>query len=287
MYFQIGDIEFNELMGFSSLEINHGAKVAQMPRSNNKARLQQTGVELQGLSISATLHRGFIEPQDIIDRIKSYVEASEVINVIDGNGKFYGRFVILSLKESIETLATDGTKISVAISFDLLEFFEDDKESSESITARNQAAALEENKPFKVIRKPTPNTPLIESLQILSIGNGNSNDSIGLVNLAATNPTQSQSLLGTVKVKMEKAVESYTETITLINQKEDEFNAISADFKDDVQETLILATSLKNAAESQDLSGALNFSSSLANTLLNLKTSQRSLDVQAILRKKL
>ena len=233
------------------------------------------------------LNRGFVEPQTIIDQLEEYVEKSAIVNFIDGSGTFIGRFVIPSISETVTTLDVDGTKIAVELSIKLIEYYEDNQAGSEAKTAINNASALEENNPIRILREPTAATPLLQSLQSVSVGRANSNDSIALAGIAATNPIQAKSLMSRIKVKMQKGVDAYSQGLETVRKDAAKFEAVSSSFEDDLEETLILSTSLKNSAQDQDLTAVLGFSEALANQLVTLDSSQRILDIRAITRKKL
>ena len=285
MYFQIGDLIFSNLLGFSGLSINRGGKIQEISRANNKAILQKTGTELQTLSISINVNRQFADVDAITNQLNDYSENGTIVSVLDGTGFYYGRFIVMTVSQSVQTLDVDGAKIAVGLSIELKEYAEDNKESDEVIAARNSATALEENKPIRILQKAIPVTPLSSVLDLSLEGKSNSLASIELVNAAVSNPSQLQTLMQKAKVKIDSAAKAYPKGLNEVRANQTKFENAASGYEDDLEELTIIANSMKNALEVQDLNSAVGFSEAMLNQINVTANSQRPLDIRAITRK--
>jgi len=287
MYAQLGNIQFDGLFGFSAMSQNTAEKYAEMPRIESKSDLQHIGTELETIPLTITLHREFQEPQPIIDQLREWSNAGEILPFLDGNGKVYGQFVITTLAENILVMDTDGTKIVVTVNIELKEYFDSDKDATEAVNAKKSALALEENKPVRVSSLTTQSTPLLQTLTITAEAKNNSIDSVELVALASEAPDQKDSLLLKTKTKMASAVAGFSDALNKVEDNLIKFNNASVNFKSDLEAILVASEALRFAAENKDLTNAVLSSDLLATRIDNLNVSLLPLNTLAILRRNL
>lgn len=285
MYFQLGELQFSNLLGLGSFNQTVGGRFPDSPRIGNKSDIQFTGEELERISFNIPLHREFIEPQPFIDQIRGYLSDGVAVPFVDGNGKVYGNFVVVSIGETSQILDVDGTKIAVSLSVELKEFVNDDIEATEAIELRSAAGALEENTPPEIRTISASPTPLAETLNVVAVAKTNSIDSIELKELAVNVPDQSGSLMSRIKVKMTTAVDSLTKALETVEKEKFKFDSASANFFQDLTNFQRSATELKDAAESQDLTALANASETLGQRMAAVDVSIAPLNVLAIIRK--
>lgn len=286
-YAKIGDIEFKGLLGFGSFNRSTAGRFPELARIGRKPKTQATGAELETFTISIPIHREFEDPEAIAAILRGYNQNGSIVPFIDGAGTYFGKFVVLSVSEEVGILDIDGSKISVNLSIELREYVDADSETTEAISARNSAAALSENSPQETSNVTTSSTLFLETLSATATGQANVNDSLPLVNAAAVNPSQKDSLLTKVKIKMEAAIDSFNTAVDKVREVSGAFEQASSDFEFDLEGIITTANSLKVAAQNGDLTGALNHSQNMIAKAGRLDNSKRPLDRLAITRKTL
>ena len=141
MYAQLGNIRFEQLKGFSSLEETFGVNYAQHERISGKPRLEAIGDLLDTISFSMYLHSDFTDPEADISALKKSLTDREVLPLILGNGTIVGNFVIPNFSKTTEFTDPSGNIISATLSVELLEYFDDNTIDSLNKSAINKAFA--------------------------------------------------------------------------------------------------------------------------------------------------
>lgn len=126
MYAQLGNIKFEGVKGFSSLEEVFGTNYAQHERIKGKPRLEAVGSNLDTISFTMKLHSSFTNPEEDIEALRLNLINKEILPFVLGNGNVVGNFVISTMTKS--TIFTDpvGNLIEASLSVSLLESFSED-----------------------------------------------------------------------------------------------------------------------------------------------------------------
>lgn len=141
MYAQLGNIRFEGLKGFTSLEETFGVNYVQHELIKNKPRLERTGDVLDTISFSMVLHSEFTDPEADIDVLRTAMKNGEILTLILGNGKVVGNFVIPNFTKTTEFTDAVGNLISVTLSVELLESYSEDPLRDSKNSAKNSAFA--------------------------------------------------------------------------------------------------------------------------------------------------
>lgn len=141
MYAQLGNIRFEGLKGFSSLEETYGVNYAQHERIKSKPRLERVGDILDSISFEMYLHAQFTDPEEDIRVMREAMQSGEILTLILGNGSIVGDFVIPNFTKTTEFTDTSGNIISANISVELLECFNENRLEESKKQAVNSAFA--------------------------------------------------------------------------------------------------------------------------------------------------
>jgi phage protein U len=142
MHAQLGNIQFDGLKGFSSFEQSYATRYAQIPLIDGKPRLQRIGDELDEVSFSMLLHANFCDPEFEFQQLDLARRQGKVLPLINGEGLFYGDFVIASLRKGIVHTGTTGYIIQMELEVTLLEFHDPEKDTSGLKLLQDNAFAL-------------------------------------------------------------------------------------------------------------------------------------------------
>lgn len=99
MYAMLGDVRFETLQSFSSLEAQHSAKFAKHEVLKGRPRLQAMENELTTLKFRLKLHWMLGNPDTAYKGLLAALEAQQAVSLVYGSGRFVGWFVIESLTE--------------------------------------------------------------------------------------------------------------------------------------------------------------------------------------------
>lgn len=178
-YAQLGDIVFLPYGSFGSYEKETEATYATHELINSKAVLQPTGLELDTITIQTHLNSSFCNIDDILNDFENYRKNFTAVDLIWGNGKKEGTYVITKINERINKQFGDGTKYDVVLSIDLKEYFVKDALVKQQLEARKNAPAVGHKKSTKVKTTKNPGTcPQIvtQTIQNISMYANETND---------------------------------------------------------------------------------------------------------------
>lgn len=144
MYAQLGNIRFEGLKGFSSLEETYAVNYAQHERIKSKPRLERVGDILDTISFEMYLHAQFTDPEADIESMRVAMQSGEILTLILGNGKIVGDFVIPNFTKTTEFTDPSGNLISVNLAVELLECFNENRLEEARKQAKNNAFATNE-----------------------------------------------------------------------------------------------------------------------------------------------
>lgn len=122
MYAMLGDVRFEVLNSFTSLEAEHAATFAKHDVLQGRPRLQAMGNELATLRFGLKLHWRLGNPDTAYNGLLAAKESQQAQALVYGSGRFVGWFVIERLTE--RTLMQDGRGRTAAreVDVELAEF---------------------------------------------------------------------------------------------------------------------------------------------------------------------
>lgn len=117
MYAMLGDVRFEVLNSFTSLEAEHAATFAKHDVLQGRPRLQAIGNELTTLRFTLKLHWRLGNPDTAYNGLLAAKESQQAQALVYGSGRFVGWFVIDRLTE--RTLMQDGQGRTAARELDV------------------------------------------------------------------------------------------------------------------------------------------------------------------------
>lgn len=125
MYAMLGDVRFETLQSFSSLEAQHSAKFAKHEVLKGRPRLQALENELTTLKFGLKLHWMLGNPDTAYKGLLAALEAQQAVSLVYGSGRFVGWFVIESLNERTLVQDEQGRTAVRELDVELTEFVGD------------------------------------------------------------------------------------------------------------------------------------------------------------------
>lgn len=122
MYSQLGNIQFQAMLGPGSLSTSVESELPEIQLINGKPRLQRTGTNLETVDISIRFHVGFCNPSEKYAELRKFLDTGEILPYIGGNGEIYGDFVIKSLNRNITRKFPDGTPMEIMVDLTMVEW---------------------------------------------------------------------------------------------------------------------------------------------------------------------
>lgn len=155
MYAQLGNIKFEGVKGFTSLEETFGVNYAQHERIQGKPRLEAVGDVLDTISFSMYLHSSFTNPEEDIEAIRVAMKNREILKLVLGNGRVVGNFVIPGFTKTTSFTDPMHNLIEATLSVELLESFsEDPLNESKKKASENAFATTARNSNVRSIQSP-------------------------------------------------------------------------------------------------------------------------------------
>ena len=125
MYAMIGDVRFEMLTSFNSIEESHKANFARHEVLAGRPRLQAMGNDLTALRLSVRLHWMIGNPDTAYDGLLAAKESQQAQAFVYGSGRFVGWFVIESLTERTLIQDSKGRTAARELDVELTEFVGD------------------------------------------------------------------------------------------------------------------------------------------------------------------
>ncbi|MDM7320225.1 MAG: phage tail protein [Fervidobacterium sp.] len=125
MYAQLGDIKFELITYYNSLEESLSVNYAEHNVIEGKPRLQFIGDNLETIKISLNFHASFCKPEEELKKLKEAMLKHEALPFVFGNGLFKGKYVITELTGTQIQTFKDGTVMSITANITLKEWVED------------------------------------------------------------------------------------------------------------------------------------------------------------------
>jgi phage protein U len=147
MYWQLGDIIFDKLNGFSAFEVKTENEIAQHSLIEGKPRLQSTGQKANVINISIHINSAFAAPEVQYQKLEGYRSGLNVLTLIGGDGQLYGDFVIQSIDAHVNQTDPSGKWVDIDCDLELLENYWSDNQKKASQDASDNAFATVDKLP--------------------------------------------------------------------------------------------------------------------------------------------
>jgi phage protein U len=284
MYAQLGNIEFQGLLGFSSFQQTFGAKYAELALLDGKARLQKTGTALEQVTFGIYFDRAFTIPEERIAELRAHLENGDILNLVNGAGDYLGRWVVMNVQVTHNKQAKDGTLIGATVNVTLKEFVDPNPEATRLLQLQSEAFALDPDKvvPVQLVRIGTT-VQAITSIQVQAV-ESNSVEAIKLISRAESVPAEQPGLFKRAKFLMNQTIENAQSAIQNI-QDAVNIAAVVPNLLSSLQAVESNAEFVKAAVNAGDLTNALSGSLLLTDSLSTMNDSVRPLDALIIARK--
>ena len=125
MYAMLGDVRFETLQSFASLEAQHSAKFAKHEVLKGRPRLQAMENDLTTLRFGLKLYWMLGNPDTAYKGLLAALEAQQAVSLVYGSGRFVGWFVIESLTERTLIQDSKGRTAARELDVELTEFVGD------------------------------------------------------------------------------------------------------------------------------------------------------------------
>lgn len=125
MYAMLGDVRFELLNSFTSLEMEHAANFAKHEVLKGRPRLQALQNELTMLRFSLKLHWRLGNPDTAYKGLLSALEAQQAVSLVYGSGRFVGWFVLERLTERTLIQDAQGRTAARELDVELTQFVGD------------------------------------------------------------------------------------------------------------------------------------------------------------------
>lgn len=127
MFAQLGEIKFQLMQQPNSLEYTKDYDYSEQALVGSKPDLQYCGENLETVNIRISFHSSFCSPEDEIKKLKDAASKHQALSFVYGNGKYQGKFVIVSIGKSLQQMDYQGNIIAVETSLNLKEYPESTK----------------------------------------------------------------------------------------------------------------------------------------------------------------
>lgn len=127
----LGYSTFKGVLGFQSLESSVKANYVQHALINNRQRLQRVGTDLETHSIGIEMHVAYCNPESELAKLYASMEAAKREPLSNGDGRFFGYFVIEEISISYQKTDNLGRIEWVSVSLTLLEALNPDDVANE------------------------------------------------------------------------------------------------------------------------------------------------------------
>lgn len=259
------------------------AVYAQHDLIQNKARLQHTAEGLQEITLSFHFHYNFCIPEEQYDQLNNARQSGEILPLIWGTGFVEGNFVIISITRKMNSLADDGSYISITCDVTLKEFYDPNKPLAAQVRGKRNAFAAQANRPVPVNPAPVPPTPAVaatKNVQQTNIATRQVDQRVGQIQKAAD--AQTSGLVAKAQAIVDRSI-TYEKKLTAL---QDTFDQQLAALESKLSQFPVLATYVPQLgtaintaqAESTTLRGLITQYGALPNPVSTLIDAQAVVD---------
>ena len=125
MFAQLGNIQFELIQYFESIESSKTYNYAESSRIGLKPKLQFTGESLETFAIKVNFHIAFCDPQTEIKNIKQASNTHQALSFVYGNGEYQGKYVITDFNKTHLQTDSLGNIIAIEAQINLKEYVKD------------------------------------------------------------------------------------------------------------------------------------------------------------------
>jgi len=122
MFLQLGTYKFQGIKLPQSWDISYSTEYSQIPLINGKPSVQAVGENLIEQSFGIFLSSEFCNPTEEIAALNLSRINAEVLPLIDGIGRNYGKYVIKNIDVSNTQCLANGTPTAISATISLLEY---------------------------------------------------------------------------------------------------------------------------------------------------------------------
>ena len=285
MYAQLGNIRFEGLKGFSSLEESFGVNYAQHERIKGKPRLEYVGDILDTLSFDMYLHSQFTDPESDIEAIRLAMINREILPLILGNGKLVGNFVIPSFSKSTSFTDPKGNLIEATLSIELLECFNENLLSEEKKQATSKAFAIStRNSNLRSVLAPGLSPASVVTAEVKKMESSTKITSSYTASVAA-NPSTSDYYSGKINGSLDSITENINNIQGFLSQAQD-LQDLATSLPTALAEVNTRIQNMKAVLPISNIEGFKILNRQLQGSILSLKTANVGITNQSIIRRK-
>jgi phage protein U len=125
MFAQLGDIQFELIQYFESIESTKAYNYSESSRIGRKPKLQFTGESLETFAIKVNFHISFCDPEGEIKKIEQASNSHQALSFVYGNGKYQGKYVITDFNKTPVQTDSLGNIIAIEAQLNLKEYVQD------------------------------------------------------------------------------------------------------------------------------------------------------------------
>lgn len=257
MYSQLGNIVFEQLVGFDSWQRKNEAVIPEHPLLEGKPRLQKTGQKLKQHDVTIQFHSMFCTPEVELNALNIACENGEVMPFVNGTGEYLGDFVITSINEDMKQTDAIGNIILISVSFSLLEFIVQNKITDKERQAKKKGFANTANSPTRkkiVLREQGEAHSIMKSQNDVRKTTNNAGNAI---TAAKNNAAQSESLLRKAQRNLKKAQKALQDVNRKLTEAKHAYQS-TLRIKQAIVQTATYVGNAVTAASTGDIDGALN-----------------------------
>ena len=284
MFAQLGNIIFQNKLGFVSLESSDAATYSEIEIFGRKPKIQKTGDALRKLEVGLYFHKNFTDPAASIERLNIEMRQGNVLPLVMGDGDFVGNFVISSIRKTTSTTASDGSIISAFAALNLIEDADASKPAERASNAAAEGFAINVERVVPVREVEQPKSDALLAAEDAATVNKSVNQ-IGLVTEKATNnPSLKDEILGpleNVARQTSIAALSVRQNINKVQAEIDDAQGIINDAADVSKFALDMAS----AAASGNLEASQIASNNLALSNANMQSQMSQVNALIALKK--
>lgn len=273
MYAQLGNIIFEGLIGFDTLDLKHSANYAEMPVIDGRPKLQRIGTNLDDLKLTIKFHVGFCNPEEKVNELMAVWETGEILPFITGAGVVIGEFVLIDVNRTHDQLDGNGQIIGVTIDISLKQHYDPQKQRTNEAKAKENAFAAAGNQPPTAAEVDTPQGPTFDSAQSTVAVFADTTAVEENIELGIGDTDQTETAFARARGYMQNMTNNVNNAINKINETTGDIYTRTRDFESALNVVNSKISSLDTAAEALDTVAARTGLDDLIDSVESLKNS--------------
>lgn len=284
MYAQLGNIKFEGVKGFSTLEQAFAMNYAQHERIKGKPRLEAVGSMLDTIAFTMHLHSSFTNPEEDIEAIRVNMLNKEILTLVLGNGAVVGNYVINDFTKNTTFTDPVGNLIEANISVNLLESFSDDPlRDSQKKSIENAFATSSRNSNVRSVQAPHLSRGMVVSDNVSEI-----NSSAKVVNQYVASVDKNPQTAAYYSKKIGESLKGMEDKIAGVNDilsGSPDISALGPDMPVALNRVNTSIQNMKASLPITDINSFKDLASNLQVSTSILQISSVQVDKQAIIRR--